>query len=126
MLPLRYPAVWIGLGWLLVLGVIAGSLLPGHALPTTFGAPDKIKHALAYFLLTVWFAGLYPRSRHFAIGVALFGLGLALDMLQGLTVTRSFEWLDIASNVAGIAAGIALSAWLLEGWCQRLEQRLLS
>jgi hypothetical protein len=56
----------------------------------------------------------------------LLVLGIGLDLLQGLTATRSFDWYDIAMNSAGVIVGLALSALLLGGWCQRVEQRLLS
>jgi glycopeptide antibiotics resistance protein len=56
----------------------------------------------------------------------LLALGFGLDLLQRLTETRSFDWRDVAMNCAGVAAGFVLSWWLLGGWCQRVEQRLLS
>jgi hypothetical protein len=39
-----------------------------------------------------------------------------------MTLTRSFELLDIAADAVGIVAALVLSAWLLEGWCQRVER----
>jgi VanZ family protein len=121
-LPLRHPWLWAGFGWALVIGVVVGSLLPGPALPTV-AMSDKIQHAGAYFLLMIWFAGLYRRRVHPIIAVVLLLLGAALDVLQGTTETRSFEVSDIAADAAGILIGLALSFWLLEGWCRRLELR---
>ena len=60
------------------------------------------------------------------LGVVLVALGLGLDLLQRLTETRQFDWNDVAMNCAGVVAGLLLSWWLLGGWCQRVEQRLLS
>ena len=74
----------------------------------------------------VWFAGFYRRALYPAIAAVLLALGIGLDLLQRLTETRSFDWYDIAMNCAGVAAGLALSLLLLGGWCQRVEQRLLS
>ena len=125
MLPLRFPKWWAGLGWLLVTGVIVGSLLPGPALPNV-SMNDKVEHVGAYCLLMVWFAGLYPRRLYLLIAAGLLGLGIGLDLLQGLTQTRSLEFLDIVADFAGIMIGLALAVSLLGGWCQRLEQRLLS
>ena len=56
----------------------------------------------------------------------LLALGISLDLLQHLTETRSFDWYDIAMNCAGVVVGFVLSLLLLGGWCQRVEQRLLS
>jgi VanZ family protein len=120
---LRYPWLWAILGWMLVIGVCVGSLVPSSAVDT-FSVNDKLLHAGAYFLLMVWFAGLYRRRYHGAIAAVLLALGIVLDTLQTQTVTRSFELADIAGNAVGIVIGFALSVRLLEGWCQRLERWL--
>lgn len=124
MLPLRYPWLWLTLGWLLVVGVIVGSLMPASLVrEITPAVGDKLLHFSAYFVLMTWFAGLYPRAKHVHVGAALLALGTALDILQGIaTRTRSFELLDIAADAVGILAALALSVWLLEGWCLRLER----
>ena len=123
MLTLRYPYVWLSLGWLLVIGVIVGSLLPASIIrEITPAVNDKIEHFTAYFAMMIWFAGLYPRAKHLRVAGALLFLGIALDVLQGTaTTTRNFELLDIAADAVGIAAALGLAYWLLEGWCQRLE-----
>jgi len=108
-----------------VAGVIVGSLVPGNTLPDV-SLNDKVQHAAAYCLLMVWFAGLYRRGLYPLIGAVLFALGLVLDVLQGFTPTRSLDWYDVAADLVGIAVGFAISAWFMGGWCQRLEQRLLS
>jgi VanZ family protein len=120
-LPLRYPWLWAGFGWLLVIGVVVGSLMPGSSVPD-LRLSDKVLHAGAYFLLMIWFAGLYRRKVHPVIAVVLVLLGVALDLLQATTRTRSLEIGDIAADGAGILVGLALSFWWLEGWCQRLER----
>jgi VanZ family protein len=74
----------------------------------------------------VWFSGLYRRGLYLAIAVALLGLGVALDLLQTLTRTRSFEVPDIAADLVGIVVGCGLAFSFVGGWCQRLERRLLS
>lgn len=125
MLPLRFPKLWSVLGWLLVGAVIVGSLIPGPAVAQV-DIDDKVMHAGAYFVLMVWFAGLYPRGVYPVIATVFLALGLGLDLLQLLTDTRSFDWYDVAMNSAGVILGFVLSMLLLGGWCQRIEQRLLS
>ncbi|HUO67732.1 MAG TPA: VanZ family protein [Gammaproteobacteria bacterium] len=124
MLPLRYPYVWLLLGWLLVIGVVVGSLLPGPIIKEiTPAVNDKVEHFSAYFVLMMWFGGLYPRAKHLSVAGALLFLGIALDVLQGVaTTTRTFDLLDIAADAVGILVALALSFSLLEGWCQRLER----
>jgi VanZ family protein len=125
LLPLRFPKVWSGLGWLLVIGVVVGSLLPGP-LVAIVDLNDKIEHMGTYAVLMVWFAGFYRRNLYVLIGAVLFALGIALDLAQGLTRTRSLDLYDIAADLVGIVVGGALSFWFLGGWCQRVERRLLS
>jgi VanZ family protein len=118
---LRFPWVWLTGGWLLVLGVIVGSLVPGDML-RAITISDKVMHAGTYFLLMVWFAGLFPRTRLLLIAVTLIGLGIALDVAQGGTATRTFDLLDILADAVGVAVGLVLSVVLLGGWCQRVER----
>lgn len=125
MLQLRFPKLWTSFAWLLTAGVIVGSLLPGEVVAQVH-VRDKLMHAGAYFVLMVAFAGLYRRGVYPIVAVMLVALGLGLDLLQLLTQTRSFDWEDVAMNCAGIVTGLVLSWWLLGGWCQRVEQRLLS
>lgn len=125
MLPLRFPWLWMALGWLLVVGVCVGSLIPGTSLPR-FRIEDKFLHAGSYFLLMIWFAGLYEKRRHIVIACGLVALGLALDVLQSRVSTRSFDLFDVAANTAGIIVGWAISVSLLEGWCRRVERFLFA
>lgn len=125
MLPLRFPKLWTALAWLLTAGVIVGSLLPGEVV-ASIPIRDKVLHAGSYFVLMVSFAGFSRRGLYLVVAVALLVLGFSLDLLQILTETRSFDWRDIGMNCAGVVVGLVLSWWLLGGWCQRVEQRLLS
>ena len=115
----------MALAWLLTAAVIVGSLLPGPVVPA-IPIRDKLLHAGAYLVLMVSFAGLYRRGLYPVVASGLLVLGVSLDLLQRLTETRSFDLKDIAMNCAGVAVGLVLSWWLLGGWCQRVEQRLLS
>jgi hypothetical protein len=124
-LPLRFAKLWTALAWLLTAGVIVGSLLPGDVV-AQIHVRDNLMHAGSYFVLMVCFAGLYRRGLYPVVAVVLLVLGLTLDLLQLLTDTRSFDWRDVVMNCAGIVTGLVLSWWLLGGWCQRVEQRLLS
>ena len=125
LLPLQFPKVWSVIGWLMLAAVVVGSLVPGQAVAAV-GINDKVMHAGAYFVLMVWFAGFCRRGLYPAIAGVLLALGLVLDLLQRLTETRSFDWYDVAMNGTGVIVGLLLSLLLLGGWCQRVEQRLLS
>jgi VanZ family protein len=88
--------------------------------------PDKLVHAATYFLLMVWFSGVYERKRHFWLALALVALGFALDLLQKNVSTRSFDMMDVLANGAGILVGFALARFALAGWCQRVERVLFA
>lgn len=123
MLPLRYPWLWVIPGFALVLAVAVAELVPGPALPK-LGVSDKLEHASAYFVLMLWFAGLYRRNVLPLVALVLFALGFALDLLQLTTKTRFFELYDVLANGCGILAALVLALLFLGGWCQRVERLL--
>ena len=120
MLSLRYPKVWLGLGALMLLAVITGSLVPARMI-SGIHLSDKIEHSGSYLLLMAWFGGLYPRSSQVWVGLGLVALGVLLDLLQGLTPTRTLDPTDMAANALGVLLGLALSLTILYAWCQRVE-----
>ena len=126
MLPLRFPWFWLMVGWLLVLGVSIGSLIPQSALELVgrFDIPDKLLHAGSYGALMMWFSGLYARRYYWILIVVLLLLGLVLEFVQRALGYRSFELMDIAANLSGIIVGTAAALAWLGGWCQRIEQQL--
>ena len=123
MLPLRYPIAWALPGWGLLVFVAAGSVLPG-AVITGFPSADKIVHMLSYFLLMIWFSGLYSRQRHVVIALIFITFGVLLEFLQTQLPYRFFDPLDLVANTVGVALGLLLSLTLLAGWCQRIERVL--
>lgn len=126
LLLLRHPRTWLVLGWTLVALVVLASLLPGQSLPST-GANDKFEHTTAYALLTLWFAGIYPRSRYAAIAIGLFALGILIEIGQGMMqVGRQADWRDVFANALGILIGLTISWFWLGGWAQRVEARVES
>jgi VanZ family protein len=123
MLPLKLGRFWLAVGWAGVLAAVAVSLWPGGVpLPTTVW--DKLQHGLGYFLLTLWFAGLYPRRKYLAVALGCFVLGLAIEFLQGTTATRSLEAGDVVANATGIVVALLLAYTLLGGWATHVERVL--
>ncbi|KPK55207.1 MAG: hypothetical protein AMS22_05000 [Thiotrichales bacterium SG8_50] len=101
---MRYATLWYGIGVLIILAVIVSSLVP---LPRVESAPnDKLIHFLLYFFPMAWFGQLRSRRLWLALGFIL--LGFVLEILQGLTRYRTFEWYDVAANTAGV-----MVAWLV-------------
>ncbi|HEU4655247.1 MAG TPA: VanZ family protein [Steroidobacteraceae bacterium] len=118
---LRYPKFWVAMGWLAVAFTIFICLLPGKDLPPT-GMSDKVEHLTAYTLLSLWFAGVYPRTRYWVIALGLLVLGISIEFGQYVMhAGRQADVRDVLANSTGIIVGLTL-AWLgLGQWTQRLE-----
>lgn len=107
----------------MVFVVVGASLMPAKAVVIVFGAVnDKLEHAAAYAGLMAWFGGMFLRTSQLRVGVALVALGGALELLQGLTPTRTPELLDLAADTIGVLIGLALSMTVLTRWCERIEK----
>ena len=101
---MRYSIWWYGIGALLLLAVIVSSLVP---VPRIESAPnDKLIHFLLYLVPMAWFGQLRLRRHWLALGFIL--LGFLLELIQGQTRYRTFEWLDVVANSTGV-----IVAWLL-------------
>lgn len=121
MLPLPHGRVLLVIGWAFIAFTIYGSL-NAHGIPMGITVNDKIEHAAGYFLLMVWFAGLYPRNRHWMLGLGLFLLGAILEVLQGtMTATREMDIHDLAANTSGILIAYGLCGFGLANWATRVE-----
>jgi VanZ family protein len=111
-------------------GLLAGSIAVGSLVPGTndndFDMSDKFVHALAYFVLMFWFSGIWRRERHWILAIAIFAFGVAIELAQGITPSRSLELADAAANAGGILLALVLARFLPEGWCRRVEQYIFS
>lgn len=120
MLSLPHGRILLAIGWGLVLLTITGSL--GPVMPGAQSVSDKIIHFLGYFGLTLWFSGLYPRSRLWIIALGFLCMGAALEVLQGvLTANRQMDVYDLLTNTFGIAVATVLAGLGLSGWAVRVE-----
>ena len=123
-LPLRFRRTWVIVGWALVVLAIYGSLT-GNASIAHSAVNDKFMHTGTYATLSLWFAGIYPRSRYGVIALGLFAMGISMEFLQGMMhAGRQKDIHDVAANTLGICVGLAVATWWLGGWAQRLERIL--
>jgi VanZ family protein len=106
----------------MIAGVVVASLIPARAVEMILGGlNDKLEHAAAYAGLMAWFGGMFRRAAQPWLAVALVVLGGVIELLQGLTPTRTPDVLDLAADTAGVLIGLVLSMTLLTRWCQRIE-----
>ena len=119
MLPLRLAPLWAAIGWLGVALAFVLSLWPG-------GVPlhlwFKAQHTIGYFIMALWWLGLYARPRYPLIGAGCLAVGIVIEGLQGLTATRSAEFADVLINAASIAAALLVAYLGMGGWALKLER----
>lgn len=104
---------WKAVFWLVVAGVLLMALLPASEAPTVF-ASDKLNHMLAFAALAFLARILWTATS----AAMLFGLlavfGGMIELLQGfLDFGREADWLDLATDLLGIASGLLLARSVL-------------
>lgn len=108
----NFHRVWLAFGWLWVSVVLWLSLTPHPPQPFTFDSSDKIEHCLAYFCLFSWFAVvLHAESRRLSV-IGLTAMGVLVEILQGWSGYREFEYADMLANGSGVLAGwLSMNFW---------------
>lgn len=101
---LRYRSAWLGGGWLLVTLVSVLSLMPNPPEPFSFSYVDKVEHSIAYASLSWWFCQIYMTAR-LRVVLALIAMGVLIEILQGLSGYRYFEYADMLANSTGVLLG---------------------
>ena len=122
MLSLPHGRILLVIGWVLIAVTVYGSLAPD--VPSMgISLSDKLRHFAGYFVLMLWFSGLYPRERHLMLAVAFFLMGAALELVQGaLTTTRDMDVHDLVMNTLGIATAYLCAQLGLANWARRLDR----
>jgi VanZ family protein len=118
---LRYPRAWMTLGLVIAVLIVIASLTPARDMPV-LGISDKLEHAVAYLVLSFWFASLMPRRDYVYLSLALIAFGGGLEIAQGVMGWgREADLMDLVADGAGILAGVLLAATPLGRWAQLIE-----
>lgn len=125
---LRLNPLWLFLGWFIVISIIYLSVTPtppdiySHILNI-----DKLKHVFAYFVLMGWFSQLY-RNRNIRVSYAIvfFIMGAILEILQGISQQRHFEYIDMLANGIGVMLALFIASIFKWNLFQLFENRMLS
>ncbi|MFW6323631.1 MAG: VanZ family protein [Desulfovibrionales bacterium] len=93
--------------WLLSIAVVVFlSLDPNPGIETSFSYQDKVHHFLAYFWLAFLPYCSFQNKTGILISVlAMFLLGVLIEILQLQIAGRFFSFPDILANGAGILVG---------------------
>ena len=107
---MHYKKFWLAIGIIYITIILLGSLakIPDYNIPLNHS--DKIIHFFIYFILVGWFVQLYEKNkiRLLILCLAIF-LGMFIEMLQGMTDYRSFDYYDILANAVGAICAFSLS-----------------
>ena len=121
---LKYLRFWLILGWGMVFLVVIMSVIPSPAALDVLTTRDKFVHFFAYFVLMLWFGGIYLSGRKYLIlGLALILIGIILELLQGMTSYRYFEYKDMIVNGFGVLLGWLLSMTRVSSLLIFVDQR---
>lgn len=123
---LRYHRYWLIVGWLLIAAVIFLSVTAQPPKFLTFRWSDKLEHFSAYFVLMAWFVQIYRTHRQRLVWALLFvAQGLSLEIVQGMSRWRTFDYWDAAANTLGIMVAWWWASRGLDRLLPALERRLL-
>ncbi|MDO8810760.1 MAG: VanZ family protein [Gallionella sp.] len=102
--------VWLAIGWLWVALVFYLSLMQHPPEPIHFDGVDKLEHALVYAMLMLWFCQVYVERRmRIKLMLSFVAMGVGIEILQGISGYRHFEYTDILANSTGILIGWGLA-----------------
>ncbi|MFK7855835.1 MAG: VanZ family protein [Granulosicoccus sp.] len=107
---LRFKRLWLGLGLLMVAIVTLGSVISIPPTIKAFMLQDKVLHTLAYACLMAWFAQIYRHDlTRLLLVIALTGMGIGIEFIQGMVPHRQFDLLDMIANTSGVVLAWALA-----------------
>jgi len=121
----RFQKLWQFIGVFLVAFIVTISLMhkPPAIIPP-FKFADKVGHFMAYLILMGWYVQLFRGTAQRVLLVVLFiGMGVGLEVIQGMGGVRFFEWADALANSLGAIAGFLLGRTGFQYWLQRFESK---
>jgi VanZ family protein len=96
---------WHGVGWFGIVLLLYLSLTPQPP-EISIEQGDKLGHALAYAVLMGWWAQLLIATRQrLWLAAGLVTLGIAIEYAQGWTGWRTFDYVDMLADAAGVVLG---------------------
>ncbi len=105
---LKLKPLWLSIGYLLIAYVFYSSLRP-DPIEIDISNFDKYAHTFAYFVLMAWFMQMYQQPKSILLcALAFISMGVLIEILQGMSGIRFFDYYDMFANALGV-----FIAWLL-------------
>jgi len=103
--PVLLHTLWRSIGWFGFVLLLYLSLTPKPP-EISLDHGDKLGHMLAYATLMFWWAQLLVAARwRLVLATMLTALGIALEYVQGWTGLRTFDYVDMVADTAGVVLG---------------------
>ena len=90
------------------------TLGPFQGLEARVGMSDKAAHCAAFYILTLLVFAVAPNRRRADIALLVLGLGVLIELAQGV-LGRSLSMTDLLADAVGVAAATA------PAWVERLR-----
>ncbi len=97
--------IWFVTGCVLVVLTTFFSLIPLQSQLMDFKLSDKIEHLIVYMLLMLWFVQITRKGSYMWLAMGFISMGVVLEIMQGLTSYRRFDYSDILANTNGVLIG---------------------
>lgn len=105
----KFYKTWKVLGLIGLVLILIASILPQSGELPNIQHLDKILHLSVYMIASFYFHQLFKNNYFFKVSIYLFLYSGLIELLQGLTESRSAEWQDLVANGIGLIIGYALS-----------------
>jgi len=126
--PFNYANLWLMIGWVIIALVVLLSLWPRRPQEVSIdpGFVFKLGHPIAYLILMLWFANIYPHRHHqLWASVGFTAMGVCLEFVQLMISGRTFLYSDMFFNTIGVLLGLYLAKTHLATCLLRLDTWLV-
>jgi VanZ family protein len=120
---LKLRFLWLAIGYAMVVLVFFLSLTSDPVkIDVDLPFADKISHALAYFVLMLWFSQIYhDKFQRNMIAFVFVLMGISIEYFQSFDPNRTAEFFDIVANVTGLSLGFILALGPSKNLLMRFE-----
>lgn len=121
---LKLRFLWLAIGYAMVMLVFFLSLTSDPVkIDVELPYADKVSHALAYFVLMLWFSQIYhDKFQRNMIAFVFVLMGISIEYFQSFDPNRTADFFDIVANVTGLTLGFLLALGSSKNWLLRFER----